>query len=41
MSAYAGYETLRVEVARGVAFVALDPFPINLLDLALDLSEDS
>ena len=33
--AYEGYECLRVEAERGVAFVTIDHPPINLFDLAL------
>ena len=32
---YEGYECLRVEAERGVAFVTIDHPPINLFDLAL------
>ena len=32
---YAGYQCLRVQVERGVAFVTIDHPPVNLLDLAL------
>jgi enoyl-CoA hydratase/carnithine racemase len=37
---YEGYECLRVEIERGVAFVTIDHPPINLFDLALMVEVD-